>query len=172
MHPSVCYVIELGNFGQLFHYGDVKMDEIASQITSLTVVYSIVYSYADQRKHQSSASLAIVRGIHRDQWIPRTKSSNAENGPFWWRHHAIRAVQQQVGSLSVCVSDLFIDGSLQDCSISSALTMEILQPCSEPSISSCRTYRAAIHGKSKEIYSDVTWASMRLKSPATRLFVQ
>ena len=46
------------------HYGDVIMDAIASQITSLTIVYSIVYSDADQRKHQSSASLAFVRGIH------------------------------------------------------------------------------------------------------------
>ena len=35
------------------------------QITSLTIVYSIVYSDADQRKHQSSAPLAFVRGIHR-----------------------------------------------------------------------------------------------------------
>ena len=35
------------------------------QITSLTVVYSTVYSGADQRKHQRSTSLAFVRGIHR-----------------------------------------------------------------------------------------------------------
>ena len=35
------------------------------QITSLTIVYSTVYSGADHRKHQSSASLAFVRGIHR-----------------------------------------------------------------------------------------------------------
>ena len=41
------------------------MGAIASQITSLTIVYSTVYSDADQRKHQSSASLAFVRGIHR-----------------------------------------------------------------------------------------------------------
>ena len=41
------------------------MGTIASQITSLTIVYSIVYSDADQRKDQSSASLAFVRGIHR-----------------------------------------------------------------------------------------------------------
>ena len=34
-------------------------------ITSLTIVYSTVYSCADQRKHQNSASLAFVRGIHR-----------------------------------------------------------------------------------------------------------
>ena len=55
------------------HYIDVIMTTMASQITSLTVVYSIVYSGADQRKHQSSASLAFVREIHRDRWIPRTK---------------------------------------------------------------------------------------------------
>ena len=52
---------------------DVIMTTIACQITSLTVVYSTVYSDADQRKHQSSASLAFVWGIHRDRWIPRTK---------------------------------------------------------------------------------------------------
>ena len=47
------------------NYCDVIIGEVASQITSLTIVYSTVYSYTDQRKHQSSASLAFVRGIHR-----------------------------------------------------------------------------------------------------------
>ena len=47
------------------HYNDGIMGAITSQITSLTIVYSIFYSDADQRKHQSSASLAFVRGIHR-----------------------------------------------------------------------------------------------------------
>ena len=41
------------------------MSAIASQITSLTIVYLTVYSGADQRKYQSSASSAFVRGIHR-----------------------------------------------------------------------------------------------------------
>ena len=48
------------------HYHDVIMGVIASQITSLTIVYSTVYSDAVQRKHQSSASLAFVWGIHRE----------------------------------------------------------------------------------------------------------
>ena len=47
------------------HHSDAIMTTMASQITSLTVVCSIVYSGADQRKHQSSALLAFVRGIHR-----------------------------------------------------------------------------------------------------------
>ena len=41
------------------------MSSLTSQITSLKIVYSTVYSRADQRKHQSSASLAFVWGIHR-----------------------------------------------------------------------------------------------------------
>ena len=48
-----------------YHYDDVIMGTIASQITSLPSVYSTVYSGADQSKHQSSASLAFVWGIHR-----------------------------------------------------------------------------------------------------------
>ena len=47
------------------HYSDIIMSMMASQITSLTILYSTVYSGADQRKHQSSASLAFVRGIQR-----------------------------------------------------------------------------------------------------------
>ena len=51
-------------------------------------IYSTVYSGADQRKHQSSASLAFV-------WVnspmtgefPAQRASNAENVSIWWRHH-------------------------------------------------------------------------------------
>ena len=53
-HESLCW-----------HYYDVIMGAVASQITSLTIVYSTVYSGAYQSKHQSSASLAFVRGTHR-----------------------------------------------------------------------------------------------------------
>ena len=49
----------------LYHYNDVIMSAMASQITCFTIVYPSVYSGADQRKHQSSTSLALVREIHR-----------------------------------------------------------------------------------------------------------
>ena len=73
-----CYAVPLADVGQAgehgllrsLHYNDVIMDAVASQIPRLAIVYSTVYSDADQRKHQSSASLAFVRGI--DRWIPRT----------------------------------------------------------------------------------------------------
>ena len=47
------------------YYDDVMISAMASQIISFAIVYPSVYSGADQRKHQSSASLAFVRGIHR-----------------------------------------------------------------------------------------------------------
>ena len=47
------------------HYNDVIIGMTASQITSFMIVYSTVYSGADQWKHESSVSLAFVQGIHR-----------------------------------------------------------------------------------------------------------
>ena len=52
-------------FQIIYHYSYVTMSAIASQITGVSVVYSIGGSGPDQRNHQSSASLAFVRGIHR-----------------------------------------------------------------------------------------------------------
>ena len=66
------------------------MDAMASQITSLTIVYSTVYSGADRRKYKSSASMAFVRGIHR--W----PASNTETVSIWWRHHGKRWTQVDI----------------------------------------------------------------------------
>ena len=41
------------------------MGVMASAITGVSIVYSTVYSGADQRKYQSSVLLPFVRGIHR-----------------------------------------------------------------------------------------------------------
>ena len=64
------------------------MGTIASQIISLTIVYSIVYTDADQIKHQSSASLAFFAGNSpgTDEF-PAQMASNAENVSVGWRHH-------------------------------------------------------------------------------------
>ena len=49
------------------HYGDIIMSTMASQITGVSIVYSTICSDVDQRKHQSSVSLAFLRGIN---WWP------------------------------------------------------------------------------------------------------
>ena len=63
---NLCHLIYLRSMKfKSRHYDDAKMGSIGSQITSLTIVYSAVYSGEDKRKHQSSASLAFVWEIHR-----------------------------------------------------------------------------------------------------------
>ena len=76
------YVCPAGNMS--YHYSDVMMGVMAYRITNLTIVYLTVYLGEDQRKHQSSASLAFVTGE-----FPAQMASNAENVYIWWRHHVI-----------------------------------------------------------------------------------
>ena len=74
------------------HYGDI-MGTIASQITSLLIVYSTFYSDADPRKHQSSVSLVFEQGIHR--WpvnFPHKGPVTRKNVSIWWRHHGQSAM--------------------------------------------------------------------------------
>ena len=86
MHLSQVIVthLEIGyrcNWYPIFkwvHYNDVIMSSLASQITSLKIVYSTVYTGA----------LAFVRGIHR--WpgnSPHKGPVKVENVSIWWRHH-------------------------------------------------------------------------------------
>ena len=77
MHPPIegkssgnlmYYWVNSSHSGAIYyhsHNSDVIIGAIPSQITSPTIVYPTVYTGADQRKHQSSASLAFVWGIHR-----------------------------------------------------------------------------------------------------------
>ena len=57
------------------HYNDVIMGTMVSQITGVSIVCSVVCSGSDQRKHQSSASMAFVRGFHRGPVDPSHKGS-------------------------------------------------------------------------------------------------
>ena len=72
----------------VYHHSDVVMGAMASQITGVSIVYSIVCSDADQRKHQSPASLAFVRGIHR--WpvnSPHRAPATRKKVSIWWYQH-------------------------------------------------------------------------------------
>ena len=78
----------MGCQSEYHHYSDVIMSPMVSPITSLTIVYSTVYSGADQRKHQSSASLVFCEGNSLETGeFPAQRASNAENVSIWWRHH-------------------------------------------------------------------------------------
>ena len=58
-HKSTCTLLASRR------YSDVTISVMASRTTSVSIVYSNVCAIADQRKHQSSASLTFVRGVHR-----------------------------------------------------------------------------------------------------------
>ena len=57
------------------------MSAIASQITSLTIVYSAVYSDADQKNIKAPRHWPLCGEF------PAQMASNAENVSIWWRHH-------------------------------------------------------------------------------------
>ena len=72
------------------HYGDVKMGTIASQITSLTIVYSTVYSDADQNKTSKLRVTGLCAGNSPGTGeFPAQMTSNAENVSIWWHHHEV-----------------------------------------------------------------------------------
>ena len=84
----ICWALHVGDIYKLCRLRWVVMGAIASQITSPTIVYSTVYSDADQRKHQSSASLAFVRGHSPGTGeFSAQMANNAEKVSIWWRHH-------------------------------------------------------------------------------------
>ena len=112
---------------QYQHYSDIISGAMASQITSLTIVYSTLYSGADQRKHQSSASLAFVRGSHRwpvnspHKW-PVTRKMFLS---IWWRHHDLSSLGQWLPCF---------DGWLQKRCNSIANSLEFRLSCTNPSV--------------------------------------
>ena len=84
-HWAVCDVCKLLD---PYHYNDVIMGAIASQITRLTIVYSTVYSGADQRTKLRVTGLCAGNSPVTSEF-PAQMASNAKNVFIWWRHHAL-----------------------------------------------------------------------------------
>ena len=73
-----------------YHYSDAIMSMMESQFTGVSIVYSTICSGADHRKHQSSASLAFVRGIYQSQMDSLHKGPvNRKNVFIWLRYQCI-----------------------------------------------------------------------------------
>ena len=83
------------------HYSDVIMDAMVSQITSVSIIYLTVCSGTNQRKHQSTASLACVRGNNR--W----PVNSPHKGPVTWtlfpRDYVIM-VQPILVGVCICIT--------------------------------------------------------------------
>ena len=132
------------------------MSAMASQIIGVPIVCSTVCTGSDQRKHQSLASLAFVRESTAGRWVCLTKGHLMTSSCLPAPGHSQRstdchfchapsksgmtfplAAGQPRAVLRFCrcgEEQQHINDLVQDCSISSALAMEILQSCSKPSI--------------------------------------
>ena len=85
--PFLCGVSIANIYFWVKHYGDVIVGAMASQITSLAIVYSTFYSCTDQGNIKSPRHWPLCREFTGDRWIPAQMASNAENVSIWWRHH-------------------------------------------------------------------------------------
>ena len=93
------------------HYDDVIMGTMASQITSLTIVYSTVYSDADQRNIKVPRHWPLCGEFAGTGEFPAQMASNAKNVSIWWRHHAPNSIVSVFGYIITVTcptkSDLF-----------------------------------------------------------------
>ena len=111
------------------------MSSMASQISGLSTVCSAACSGADQRKHQSSASLAFVSGIHRWPVDSPHRASNTENDSVWWSLHGDRISTYRspinhgnTGEWSWDIQSVHSDSRLKTQNILNSLSMASLTP--------------------------------------------
>ena len=119
-------------------YNDVIIGVMASQITSLTIVYSTVYSGAYQSKHQSYTLLAFVRGIHR------RPVNSPHKGPVRWKMfpfddvimcvHVMMSSWKNNPHRGKGINNTYIHALVQACSISIANALETLQSYTKSSV--------------------------------------
>ena len=88
------YVVMLLNCSKSFHYSDVIMSTMASQITTVTSVYSFIGFNLLFRRRSKKISKLRVTGLCEGNSpvtgeFPAQMASNAENVSIWWRHHVV-----------------------------------------------------------------------------------
>ena len=69
----------------IYHYSDVMMGMMSSQITSVSSVYSAVY-HRFRRRSKKTSKLCVI-GVCVTGEFPAQMASNAEDVSIWWRHH-------------------------------------------------------------------------------------
>ena len=88
------------------HYNDVTMSALAFQITSLTIVYSTVYS---RRRSKKTSKLRVtglcVGNSPVTGEFPAQRASNAENVSIWWRHHVLDFARSGEKTFAILYAD-------------------------------------------------------------------
>ena len=86
------------------HYSDVIMRAMASQVTSLTIVYSTVYSGGRSKKTSKLrvTGLCEVNSPVTGEFTTQ-RASNAANVSIWWRHHGVMSMRNTCYVISALV---------------------------------------------------------------------
>ena len=72
----------------MHHYNDVTMGSMASQITSLTIVFSAVYCRSKKISKLCVTGFCAGKSPGTGEF-PAQMTSYAENASIWWRHHDV-----------------------------------------------------------------------------------
>ena len=87
---------------RLLHYNDVTMSKIASQITNLTIVYSICLFRPGSNKTSKLRVTGLCAGNSSGTGeFPAQMASNAKNVSIWWRHHGGLVCQKQASRAGI-----------------------------------------------------------------------
>ena len=147
-----------------YHYNDVIMSAMASQITSLTIVYSTVCSKGRSKKTSKLRVIGLCVGNSPEAGeFPAQRASNAENIFIWWRHHGhlwlghsisnIWAHMQTRQKQLIASNDLDLRGFL----LHWRTLCKTSAPCSNPDV-------PVFNDAAKELIWH-TWAVLELPSP-------
>ena len=110
---------------ELYQYSDVIMDMMASQITSLTIVYITVYSALIKKKTSKLRVTGLCAGNSpvTGEFLAQM-AFNAENVSIWWRHHdcfwlnpTLNNMQRNLRSATIMSEDLRWWPTLSPCTV-------------------------------------------------------
>ena len=111
--PMIPSLYPNGIYDSMLHYSGVIMGSLASEITSLTIVYTTVYSGTDKKNTSKLRVTGLCAGNS-------PVACNAENVSIWWRHHIWQMilywlVSEENGIISSLVSSISLSVSPIDC---------------------------------------------------------
>ena len=107
MHPTWLSLTNELKFVLNIHYNDIIMSAMASQITSLTIVYSTVYSRRRSKETSKLCATGLCAGnspVTGEFPAQRASdaASNAKNVSIWWRHHGWSCIAKHI--MKICMS--------------------------------------------------------------------
>ena len=118
----------------LCHYGDVIMDAMASQITSLTIVYSTVYSGRWKKTSKLRVTGLCEGNSPVTGEFPAQMVSEMKNASIWWRHHALCQSGSRTWQFTEVTKNFPLFVSCDQTALRKPLSVRLVRPSVRPSV--------------------------------------